>query len=89
MPEVLHIFFRFSYDHDLAWCIHAVSPAEIDFHFSVLQPITNHQCFATGITKLKQVTGKIQCDLQHYLVAMIAGAALPGIVRAVHSLVEF
>ncbi|KAI5985142.1 hypothetical protein EDD15DRAFT_2374386 [Pisolithus albus] len=88
-PEILHTFFRFSYDHDLAWCIRAVSPAEIDFRFSILQPITNHRHFATGITKLKQVTGRTQHDLQRYLIAVIAGAAPAGLVRAVCSLVDF
>lgn len=88
-PEMLHTFFRFSYDHDLSWCIRAVGPTEIDFRFSILQPITNHQRFAAGITKLKQVTGRTQRDLQRYLVAVIAGAAPEGIVRAVRSLSDF
>ncbi|KAI6004772.1 hypothetical protein EDD15DRAFT_2155216 [Pisolithus albus] len=88
-PEILHTFFRFSYDHDLAWCIRAVSLAEIDFRFSILQPITNHRHFATGITKLKQVTRRTQRDFQRYLIAVIAGAAPAGLVRAVCSLVDF
>ncbi|KAI6131086.1 hypothetical protein EDD16DRAFT_1515246 [Pisolithus croceorrhizus] len=88
-PKVLHTSFQFSYNHDVTWCIHAVSPAEIDFRFSILQPITNHQHFTTGITKLKQVTGRTQHDLQHYMISVITGAAPAGLVQAVHSLVDF
>lgn len=87
--EMLHTFFKFSYDHDVTWCINAVGPAEIDFRYSILQPITNHQHFATGITKLKQVTGRTQRDLQRYLVAVIAGAVPAGVVRAIRSLADF
>lgn len=88
-PEVLHTFFRFSYDHDLSWCVRAVGPAEIDFRFSILHPITSHRHFPTGVTKLKQVTGRTQRDLQRYLVAVIAGAVPAGMVRAIRSLVDF
>ncbi|KAG6374954.1 hypothetical protein JVT61DRAFT_3709 [Boletus reticuloceps] len=88
-PEVLHLFHRFVLDHDVEWCTNAIGAEEIDFHFSILQPITGHRHFSTGITTLKQVTGKIQRDLQRYLVVVIAGAAPAGMVRAVRALAEF
>ncbi|KAI6124036.1 hypothetical protein EDD16DRAFT_1691358 [Pisolithus croceorrhizus] len=88
-PKVLHTFFWFSYNHNVTWCIHAIGPTEIDFHFSILQPITNHWHFATGITKLKQVTGRTQHDLQHYMISVITGAAPAALVQAVCSLVDF
>lgn len=88
-PEVLHIFHRFFYDHDTKWCIHAVGSKEIDFRFSILQPITNYRHFTSGITKLKQVTGRTSRDLQRYMIAVIAEAAPGGVVRAIRSLLEF
>lgn len=88
-PEVLHVFHRFYYDHDMRWCIHAVGAKEIDYRFSVLQPVTGHRHFASGITKLKQVTGRTFRDLQRYMIAVIAEAAPEGVVRAVRSLLEF
>lgn len=88
-PEVLHLFHRSWYDHDAAWCINIVGTDEIDFRFSVLQPITGHRHFSAGITSLKQVTGKIQRDLQRYMIAVIAGAAPAGVIRAVRALLEF
>lgn len=88
-PEVLHVFHRFYFDHDMRWCIHAVGSHEIDFRFSILQPITGYRHFTTGITKLKQVTGRTFRDLQRYMVAVIAEAAPAGMVQAVRSLLEF
>ncbi|KAI6037163.1 hypothetical protein BKA83DRAFT_4120725 [Pisolithus microcarpus] len=43
--------------------------------------------FPNGITKLKQVGGRAQRDIQQYIVIVIAGAADPDIIRA--SLQEF
>ncbi|KAI6095521.1 hypothetical protein F5141DRAFT_1068278 [Pisolithus sp. B1] len=77
------------YNHNVTWCIHAIGPTEIDFCFSILQPITNHWHFAAGITELKQVTGRTQHDLQHYMISVITGAAPAALVQAVHSLVDF
>ena len=40
-PETLHHFCRFSWDHDIKWCIEVVTASEIDFRFSLLQPATH------------------------------------------------
>ncbi|KAG2066396.1 hypothetical protein BDR04DRAFT_1030123, partial [Suillus decipiens] len=45
--------------------------------------------FNDGILKLKQVTGRAQHDMQCYIVALIADAVLPGIVIAIHALMDF
>ncbi|KAG0708354.1 hypothetical protein DFH29DRAFT_795133 [Suillus ampliporus] len=35
-----------------------------------------HYChFTGGILKLKQVTGRVHCDIQHYIVGLISGVA--------------
>ncbi|KAN0078267.1 hypothetical protein V8E55_010324 [Tylopilus felleus] len=77
----------------LAGCIvntpEVVGADEIDFCFSILQLITSHHHFSAGITTLKQVTGKIQRDLQWYMIAIIAGAVPVDTIRAVHTLLEF
>ncbi|KAG0704061.1 hypothetical protein DFH29DRAFT_997947 [Suillus ampliporus] len=75
-PEALHHWHRESYDHDVQWCIRIVGAEELDFRFS-------------GISMLKQVTGRAQWDIQHYLVAVIANAAPPGVVIAVRALMDF
>ncbi|KIJ63236.1 hypothetical protein HYDPIDRAFT_92454 [Hydnomerulius pinastri MD-312] len=88
-PEPLHHWHREFYDHDIRWCMNAVGNAEIDFRFSIMQPITGQRHFAKGITTLKQVTGRVQRDLQRYIVGVIAGAAPAGVVRAIRALMDF
>ncbi|KAG2369264.1 hypothetical protein BDR07DRAFT_1267798, partial [Suillus spraguei] len=56
-PEFLHLIHREFYNHDVKWLISAVGDMEVDFWFSVLQPITGFCHFQGGISKLKQVTG--------------------------------
>ena len=87
-PEVLHIFHHFWYDHGTTWCVEAVGADEINFCFSILQPIMDHHHFSSGIIMLKQVIGKIQHDLQQYMIAVIAGAALAGVIWAICALLE-
>lgn len=88
-PEILHLFHRSWYDHDCKWCTRAVGAMEIDFRFSILPHVTGYRHFGSGITTLKQVTGRAQRDLQRYMIAAIAGAAPVAFVRAVRALLEF
>ena len=39
--------------------------------------------------KLKQVSGRTQRDIQHYLVVIIAGGVDTDVVRAIHALMKF
>ncbi|KAI6013393.1 hypothetical protein BKA83DRAFT_96544 [Pisolithus microcarpus] len=87
--ECLHHWHHMSWDHNVKWCKCALGSEELDFHFSLLPPITGLRQFKSGITKLKQVGGCTQCDIQRYLVIVIAGTAHPDVVAAVHALTEF
>ena len=88
-PEFLHYLHRKFWDHDAKWCINVVGAAEIDFCFSILQPIVGYQHFKSGITKLKQVIGCIHCDIQCYIVGIISGPSPTGFVTAIHALMDF
>lgn len=88
-PEALHHWHREFYDHDVKWCLAAVGEQELDFRFSVLQPLTTFRHFKDGISKLKQVTGRAQRDMQRYIVALIADAAPRSVVIAVRALMDF
>ena len=88
-PEFLHYLHRKFWDHDAKWCINVVGAAEIDFCFLILQPIVGYQHFKGGITKLKQVTGCVQCDIQHCIVGIISGPPPAGFVTAICALMDF
>ncbi|KAI5986479.1 hypothetical protein EDD15DRAFT_2373187 [Pisolithus albus] len=88
-PEVLHHIHKQFGDHDAKWCINALGPAEIDFRFSVLQPITGFRHFKEGISTLKQVTGRTLRDIQCFIVGVIAGGAPRDVVIAVRALMDF
>ncbi|KAG1838120.1 hypothetical protein C8R48DRAFT_551905, partial [Suillus tomentosus] len=45
--------------------------------------------FHTGISKLKQVTGRCHRDVQRSIIAVSADAAPPGVVVAVRALMHF
>ncbi|KAF9241507.1 hypothetical protein BU15DRAFT_87105 [Melanogaster broomeanus] len=88
-PEMLHHWHKQCWDHDLRCAIHVLTPAEIDFHMSVLQPISGYRHFKEGISSIKQVTGTEHHHIQRYFIAVIAGAAPQNFVVALHSLMDF
>ncbi|KAH7918086.1 hypothetical protein BV22DRAFT_1108450 [Leucogyrophana mollusca] len=88
-PEPLHHWHREFWDHDAKWCIIAVGHAEIDFRFSVLQPVTGYRHFKDGISKLKQVTGRTHRDIQRYIIGVIAGGAPQKLIIAVRAMMDF
>ncbi|KAG1834477.1 hypothetical protein EV424DRAFT_1468577 [Suillus variegatus] len=69
-PEILHHLHQAFYGHDAKWIICAVWEVEIDFRFSVLQPVTGFRHFHSGISKLKQSTRIEDCDLQRILTVL-------------------
>jgi hypothetical protein len=88
-PEPLHHWHRQFWDHDARWCILAVGGQEIDFRFSVLPRIAGFRHFKEGISKLKQVTGREQRDIERYMVGVIAGATPKEFVVAIRALMDF
>ena len=51
--------------------------AEIDFRFFVLRNHSGYRHFKEGISRLKQVTGCEQLDIQRNLIVVIADAIPP------------
>ncbi|KIK78671.1 hypothetical protein PAXRUDRAFT_28568 [Paxillus rubicundulus Ve08.2h10] len=88
-PEPLHHWHREFYDHDMKWCLNTVSPEELDFQFSILQPVTCYPQFKDSVSKLKQVTGRAQHDMQCYIVALIASIVPPAFVKAICTMSDF
>lgn len=88
-PECLHYWHWFFWDHDLQWCKHALSAHKLDFHFSVLPPITSLCHFGEGVTQLKQVTGRTHWDAQQYIVVVLSSYPHANIVTAIQALMDF
>lgn len=88
-PEPLHHWHKQFWDHDVKWCINAVGAAEMDYHFSVLHPHTTFGQFIEGISALKQVTGCEHCDVELYILLVIAGAVSARFLIAIRSLLNF
>ena len=88
-PETLHHFHWFSWDHNIKWCIAVVTALEIDFCFSLLQPVIGYRRFEDGISNLKQVTGCDHRSIQRYIVGVIAGAVPCQFLIVIRVLVKF
>lgn len=86
--ESLHHWHKEFWDHDLHWCLVAVGALELDFRFSILQPITGYRHFSCGISKHKQVTGRVHRDVQRYIIGLIAGTAPHRFVTAIRALMD-
>jgi hypothetical protein len=55
----------------------------------LLQTPVGYRAFEDGISKLKQVTGRDHCTIQHYIVGVIAGSVPRRFLITIHSLVDF
>ncbi|KAF9784417.1 hypothetical protein BJ322DRAFT_1141469 [Thelephora terrestris] len=69
--EILHHLHKSFWDHDAKWVIRAVGDLELDLRFSLIQPRNGYRHFSSGISSLKQVTGREHRDIQRYLLALI------------------
>ena len=88
-PEPLHHWHKQFWDHDAKWCIRAVGGQEIDFCFSLLQPCIGFRYFKARISSLKQVTGRDHCNVQHYIVPIIADAVPKKFILCIRALSNF
>ena len=88
-PELLHHWHKMFWDYDAKWYIHILGGAKIDFQFSILYPHTGFRQLHEGISNLKQVTGREYCDIQHYIVPVIADAVPKDFLISIHSLIGF
>ena len=88
-PELLHYVHKEFWDHDVQWCLNAIGRSEVDFRFSVIQPTSGFHHFKDGISKLKQVTGRVHRNVQRYIIGIITSAAPPQFVTAICALMDF
>jgi len=86
--EILHHLHKAFWDHDVKWIIRAIGDHELDTRFSLLQPRSGYRHFSSGISTLKQVTGREHRDIQRYILGLIADSVRPEFVVCVRALLD-
>lgn len=86
--EILHHLHKSFWDHDVKWVIRAVGDEELDLRFSLIQPRNGYRQFSSGISSLKQVTGREHRDIQRYLLALIPNDVDERFVLCVRALLD-
>ncbi|KAG2148850.1 hypothetical protein DEU56DRAFT_909164 [Suillus clintonianus] len=87
--KILHTCFKFFADHPLKWVKEAVGAYKLDSRFIVQHKQVGTHHFVKGIMHIKQMTGREHRDIQHTIVASIAGTVPPEFIRAICALVDF
>ena len=90
--EVLHSCHKFFFDHPLKWCKEAVGGNLLDTRYKEQHRCIGVRHFSSGISHIKQMTGREHRDIQRMIVPMIAqanAAASPLFVYCIRSLIEF
>ncbi|KAG1744030.1 uncharacterized protein EDB91DRAFT_1050772 [Suillus paluster] len=90
-PELLHHLHKMFWDHDRLWCTTVVSSQEIDFHFALLlRPCSGVRWSGIGGAQIRYMTAAPDhCNVQWYIIGMIAGAAPADFISAIWALMEF
>lgn len=86
--EILHHLHKSFWDHDIKWTIRAVGNDELDLRFSLIQPRGGFRRFPSGISSLKQVTGREHRDIQRYLLGLIPDDVDPRFVLCIRALLD-
>lgn len=73
MPDALHQWHRFFYDHIMTWARIIVGDKEVDCRYTVLQKHVGFRHFNSGFTRFGQHTGRESRDLQRSFIGVIAG----------------
>jgi len=84
----LHALLKLFFDHPFKWCKELLGADELDTHYCTQHKRVRVRHFKK-VSHVKQMTGRDHRDLARTIVAMIAGAAEPPFVRAIHALVDF
>ena len=86
--EILHHLHKSFWDHDVKWVIRAVGDTELDLRFSLIQPRNGYRHFSSGISSLKQVTGREHRDIQRYILALIPDGVDETFILCIRALLD-
>ncbi|KAI6117222.1 hypothetical protein EDD16DRAFT_1693028 [Pisolithus croceorrhizus] len=86
--EILHSCHKWFFDHVLKWCKWVLGKDELDARYHCQHKYVG-TCHFTGVSRVKQMTGREHRDIQRTIVAAIAGGADVDFVCAVRAIVDF
>ncbi|KAI6163167.1 hypothetical protein EDD17DRAFT_1776327 [Pisolithus thermaeus] len=86
--EILHSCHKWFFDHVLKWCKWVLGEDELDARYRCQHKYVGTRHF-TGVSRVKQMTGREHRDIQRTIVAAIAGGADADFVCAVRAIVDF
>lgn len=89
VPEILHTCHKFFFDHIFKWCKEIVGKLELDARYKSLHPRVGIRHFGSGVSHVKQMTGREHREIQRTIVPVCQGAAPPGFIRALRAMVDF
>ncbi|KAF9513228.1 hypothetical protein BS47DRAFT_1362572 [Hydnum rufescens UP504] len=84
----LHKMFK---DHMMVWLTNSIGEDELDCHFMAQLHRVGTRNFDLGISHYLQWSGKGHRDLEHHIIPVIVGAdrTQPGVMKAIHALLDF
>ncbi|KAF9505545.1 hypothetical protein BS47DRAFT_1260144, partial [Hydnum rufescens UP504] len=84
----LHKMFK---DHMMDWLTNSIGEAELDRRFMAQPHCIGTRNFDSGILHYSQWSGKGHQDLECHIIPVIAGAdgSQPGVMKAMHALMDF
>lgn len=91
VPDALHQWHRFFYDHIMDWAKRLMGKSELDARYSLLQKHVGYHQFVNGFTRRSQHTCREFREMQRYFIAVIAnhGSMTSPIMKAFRALLEF
>ena len=88
LGELLHTGHKFFYDHPFKWCKTFLGNNELDACFRIQHKRVSTRHF-NGVSGASQMTGHEHQDIQHTIVATIAGSAALEFIRTICAFIDF